>query len=295
MAAAGDDLLERIGEARPRLSRTMVRVAAFLEEEYLRAAFLSTRELAAATGVSLATIVRFPRELGYADFGELREAIQARVRVDLDAIAHFRSVSSSDPGIEGQLRRVIDTDIESLTLLSREVDAAQIGAVVDALRDAPRVLVAGFRASAALAEYLGYPLRKLLSDVRTATAADSTLYDLIATSAPGSVLVAIATARYPADLVEVARFASSRGLVVVAITDSRVSPLVGIAATALVARQTRFDFVGSIAAGAALATCIVAELGVRLGAAGVERVRLLEEAAAASAAYVGPESGPRAF
>jgi hypothetical protein len=59
-----------------------------------------------------------------------------------------------------------------------------------------------------------------------------------------------------------------------------------LAEVALYAKVSMLDFVGSLAAPAALINCVVSELGVRLGDKALERLQALEDAASAAAIYV---------
>jgi DNA-binding MurR/RpiR family transcriptional regulator len=284
--AMNGDFFARLAAAQPTLSPKMRRVAAFFHEHYLRAAFMSTREIAAAAGVSLATVVRFPRELGYSDVGALRTAIRDRVRVDLDGVEHFRSLPTTNRSVAALFRRIVETDIDSLHALARGFSEPQLVSFIQALLDAQRVTILGFRYSRPLADYFGYTLAKILPDVRAFTHGDSSIYDRVRAMNDGDILVVIALARYPADLFAVARYAHSLGLRILVITDTPLSPFLPLAETALLVRPTRLDFVGSIAAPAALINCIVSETAVRLGPLALQRLRELEEAAVAGGTYV---------
>src|SRR5699024_10987175 len=102
-----DGFFDHLAAARDTLSPKMLRVAHFVEAHYVDAAFMSTRQLARAAGVSLATVVRFPRVLGYADFDALRDAIQAQVSIDLTGVERLKSLPHADASPAVLLRRVI--------------------------------------------------------------------------------------------------------------------------------------------------------------------------------------------
>jgi DNA-binding MurR/RpiR family transcriptional regulator len=100
------------------------------------------------------------------------------------------------------------------------------------------------------------------------------------------VLIVIAFARYPADLITLARYAHRCGVRLLAITDSPLSPVLPLAEVTLFAKVNMLDFVGSLAAPAALINCIVADLGLRLGEQAVARLQVLEAAASEAGIYV---------
>jgi DNA-binding MurR/RpiR family transcriptional regulator len=292
----GDDFLQRIAAAQPALSPQMARLAAFVGERYLQAAFMSARKLAAAAGVSLATAVRFARLLGYPSYEALRTNIQERVNFDLTGVERLRTIPGRGHSSMALLRRVIEADVQSLRALAQTFSEPQFERFVRALISARRVTILGFRYVSPLATYFAYSLAKVKPDVQAVTRADSSLYDHIRLMSDDDLLVVIAFARYPVDLVEVARYARRVPRRLVAITDSALSPLLSLAEVTLFAKANMLDFVGSLAAPAALINCVVSEVGVRLGDRAIKRLQALEESAREAAVYVrgaGPPSRAR--
>ena len=292
--ALGDDFSARIAAAQPHLSPKMARLAAFVSEHYLQVAFMSTRQLAAAAGVSLATVVRLPAALGYPGFDAMRASIQDRVNFDLSGVERLRTLPSTNRSPAALLRRIIDADVASLRALAYTFSEPQLERFVSTVLAAERVSILGFRYVSPLTVYFGYALAKIKPNVQAFTQADSSLYDRVRLMDAGDVLIAIAFARYPTDLVSLVRYAHGLGVRILAITDSPLSPLLPLTELALFAKATMLDFVGSLAAPAALINCVVSELGVRLGETALERLQALEDAARAAGIYMpaGSRSAP---
>lgn len=286
MAHGDDDFLHRIAVSHPSLSPQMARLAAFVGEHYQQAAFMSARKLAVAAGVSLPTVVRFARLLGYPSFEALRANIQERVNFDLTGVERLQTIPGRTRSSVALLRRIVEADFQNLRALAQTFSEPQYERFVRALIAARRVTILGFRYVSPLAAYFAYSLGKVKPDVRAVTHADSSLYDRIRLMSPDDLLVAIAFARYPADLVEVARYARRVPRRLVAITDSALSPLLPFAEVTLFAKGNLLDFVGSLAAPAALINCIVSGVGVRMGDRAVKRLRALEESAHQAGIYV---------
>lgn len=286
MHALSDDFSTRLAATQARLSPKMAQLAAYVSEHYVPVAFMSTRELAAAAGVSLATVVRLPAALGYASFDAMRASIQDRVNFDLTGVERLQTLPSTNRSPSALLRRIIDADVESLRALAHTFSEPQLERFVGALLDARRVTILGFRYVSPLTVYFGYSLAKIKPNVQALTQADSAHYDRVRLMESGDVLVVIGFARYPADLVALARYAHGRGIPILAITDSPLSPLLPLAEVALFAKVGMLDFVGSLAAPAALINCVVSELGVRLGATALERLQAIEDAARTAGIYV---------
>src|SRR5262245_42971621 len=91
-----DDFFARLRKVQSGLPPKMARLAAYVTSNYLKVAIMSTRDLAAAAQVSLATVVRFPRLLQYPEFDALRSSIQDRVNFDLTGVERLKTVNSSD-------------------------------------------------------------------------------------------------------------------------------------------------------------------------------------------------------
>lgn len=287
--ADSSDVLARITAALPTLPPKMARLAGYVGDNYVQVAFMSTRELAAAAEVSLATVVRFPSLLGYRGFDAFRAGIQDRVNLDLTGVARLQRSSAASRAPAALLRRIIDADRESLQSLAHTFSERQLERFNAALLGAERVLILATRYAAPLAIYFEYGLAKLRNNVEAFTHADSSLYDRLHLMDDSDLLVVITFARYPADLIALARYAHSRGVRILAITDSPLSPVLPLAEVALFAKLSGIgllDFVGSLAAPAALINCIIAELGTRLGDEGVARLQALEHAAAEAGIYV---------
>lgn len=281
-----DDFFSRLAAVQPSLSPKMARVAAYVSENYVRVAFMSTSELAAAAGVSLATVVRFPVALGYRDFNQFRESIQDRVNFDLTGVERVRNAPRGNRSPAALLRHVIDADLESLHGLAQTFSEPQIERFVGALQAADRVLILGCRWVSPLAVYFWYSLAKLRDDVQVFTQVDSSLFDRVRLMRKDDVLVLLAFQRYPVDLVALARYAHTHGVRILAVTDGPLSPVVPFAETVLFVKGSVLDFFGSLAAPAALINCIASLLGVRLGEKALDRLQTLEDAAETAGIYV---------
>ena len=287
MIQLGDgDYFSRLATVQRRLSPKAARLATYISEHHVQAAFMSTRELAAAGGVSLATVVRLARTLGYPSFEALRTSIQERVNFDLTGVERLRTLPSQNRSPAALLRRIVDGDLQSLRALAHTFSEPQFERFVDAIIMARRVMILGFRYVGPLTNYFAYSLGKIKPHVESFDRADSSLHDRIRLMGPDELIVGIALARYPADLVTVLGHANKLGLRVLAITDSPLSPILPVADVALFVRASNLDFVGSLTAPSALINCVVSEIGVRLGGQALERLQALEDAAADAGIYV---------
>lgn len=294
-----DAFSARLAASQAGLSPKMAQLAAYVSEHYVQVAFMSTRDLAAAAGVSLATVVRFPAALGYPNFDAMRASIQDRINFDLTGVERLGALSQENSAPSALLRRILDGDFESLQTLVHTFSEPQFERFVAALLNAERVTILGFRYASPLAVYFEYSLAKIRHNVAAFTQADSSLYDRVRLMDAGDVLIVLTFARYPADLVALTRYAHDLGVRVLAITDSALSPVLPFAKVVLFAKATMLGFVGSLAAPGALINCVLWELSARLGDVALERLDRIEEAAseahifAAAAPFRGRRPDPK--
>ena len=74
------DLVQRIQVKQSEFSKGQKRLAAYIIDNYDRAAFLTASKLGKEASVSESTVVRFAYQLGYDGYPELQQAIKVVVR-----------------------------------------------------------------------------------------------------------------------------------------------------------------------------------------------------------------------
>ncbi|HYF49076.1 MAG TPA: MurR/RpiR family transcriptional regulator [Planctomycetota bacterium] len=287
------DFLKRLAEVRPTLSPQLARLASYVSEHYVQVAIMSTRELAEKAGVSLTTVVRLPGVLGFSNFDELRASIQARVNNQLNGVERLKAIPSSAASSISLLQRIIEQHTENLRALGQTFNEHDFEKFCQHLARAERIVVVGVRYVAPVAAYFGYSLNKIRPGVEVVTSTDSTAYDTLRLlDKSRDALLVLAFPRYPVELVKLVRYAEARGLTVLSITDSPLSPVIEFSKLTLYARTHMQDLVGSLAAPAALLDCLVARLGKHLGKKALERLEALEESARENSIYCS-DSGSR--
>lgn len=129
---------EKIRQARSSMSKSFGKLADFLLDEYVDAAFMTATELAERLDLDAATVVRFSQYLGYKGFPEMQSEIRDRVRGDLLIRPKQARVSESIPGqIVGALQEL------SLALEQTRIslDTDQVSKLVEQMGASRRILV----------------------------------------------------------------------------------------------------------------------------------------------------------
>jgi DNA-binding MurR/RpiR family transcriptional regulator len=129
---------DRIRRERPEMSKSFAKLADFLMDSYVEAAFMTASELAHALNLDAATVVRFSQFLGYTGFPELQREIRSRVKDDLLIRPKQAEVNESAPGIIANAMRELSVALEQ-TRISLDTDSLE--KLVDRMGQVRRIVI----------------------------------------------------------------------------------------------------------------------------------------------------------
>jgi DNA-binding MurR/RpiR family transcriptional regulator len=266
-----DALVERIGAEFNDLSRQLKAIARYVEQHRDHLGLEKIQDVAARAGVQPSAVVRFAKHFGYSGWTELQKVFreglsqrlatshnyQARIR---DVIEHAQDrLSSADIACE-----FIGGAIEGMRELQRGVRGPALDEAVDLLAQAPSIWVAGARRSFPAASYLTYALQHADKPVHHVTGLGAMHDGQLRGLREGDVMVAISYAPYAEETLQAAQIALARGARLIAITDSRMSPLGNDAAVTLVVHESSTFGFRSLTNTMALAQSLFIALAYRL-------------------------------
>jgi DNA-binding MurR/RpiR family transcriptional regulator len=229
-----------------------------------KAVFMTTKELAETCQVSEATVVRFVSQLGYEGYGAFQQALRDFVDRELTILERADLAASAGEGMD-RLRRVVSEEMDNLRQFFETVDLDVLKEAIDYLATSPAVYIIGSRISYTFAYYLGWSLTKVRTGIRILKGSDSTAIDWLTISEPESLVVVIATSRYPNELIRLGRMARRLDRKLLLITDSSLCPLTQFAHLSLVAPAKNIPFIGSPTTIACIINYLVLELANRNG------------------------------
>ena len=151
------DIITRINEKYPHMSKGHKAVAAFILEHYDQAAFMTAARLGRQLHVSESTVVRFASGIGYSGYPEMQAELAARVTSRLNAVERV-GVKYAGRSQSEVLESVLAGDMENIRATAESLDAAAFDTAVDILLEAKTVYVIGVRSCAPLAEFLSFYL-----------------------------------------------------------------------------------------------------------------------------------------
>jgi DNA-binding MurR/RpiR family transcriptional regulator len=202
-----------------------------------KAVFMTTKELAKTCHVSEATVVRFVSQLGYKGYGAFQQALRDFVDTELTMLDRTDLSGMQQPGAD-RLSRVVFEEMENLKQFYNTVDMNVLNSVVDFLETSHSIYVVGSRLSYTFAYYLGWSLTKIRPNVHITKGSDSTAIDWLTIAAPQSLVIIIATTRYPNELIRLGKMVRRLDQTLLVIADSALCPLTQFAHLSLVAPQT---------------------------------------------------------
>ncbi len=261
-----------------------VQVAArFLLDHPGEVALLSMRELAKRAGVPPVTMTRLAQRLGFEGYGEIRTRYADSVRRGTDGFSERADSlvrqhrSKGEEAFAGDLFATVARQVEDLRaepVLACVLQAAKL------LAGARRMFVLGRRSSYPVAYQLAYACGLVGCDARLVDAPGGVGPDQLHDAGADDALVVVSIRPYAQDSVRLARHAAGKGVRVVAVTDSKVSPIIEVATVAVLVGVESPSFfhtmVPAFAAAEALTALVAVAKGETAQAALADREREFE-------------------
>ena len=252
------------------LSPELQRAARWVREHPSALGLQSMRQSAQAAGVSPATMTRLAQALGVGGF----EGLRAPVVVHLADVSRRSTpltevVPSEDgPGVLGQLVRSQMANVRSI-----EKNApATLQAAAQAVLTARSVAFLGSRASFGVVQSLQYTCDWLRSGTWLASDPANAGFDRLGDLGDADLLVVVSQAPYTRTVVEATQEAHGRGVAVLVLTDSDLSPLAQSARWLLKFESEAAGFFHSMTGAQALGEALMNEAALLGGAAVAQRL-----------------------
>ena len=257
-----EPLLAKMEESIRRLSKGHKKIAAYIKENYDKAAFMTAAALGKKVGVSESTVVRFATELGFKGYPELQRALQQMIKSKLTAVQRME-VSQTLIGDGDIINSVLTGDMELIRETAERTSRDDFKHARAEITRAKRIYILGVRSSAALASFLAFYFNLVFdSVVLVDTSSASEMFEQMFRIDENDVCIAISFPRYSKQTVNAMRFIADRKAKIIAITDTDKSPIASFADYLLVARSDMASVVDSLTAPLSLINALI--VGVTL-------------------------------
>lgn len=247
---------DRIVKAIDEMPAQLQSAARYVLENPRDVALLSMREQARRAGLQPATMTRFAKRLGLEGYDVVRELHAEAIRtgeLDFAGKATEQVTTQKLKGDRALAAEMANSLASQITQLAETGALDRVAAAAEVLHRARRIYCLGRRSCHAVAWHLHY-IFSLFSD-RTVLLDNiaGVGTDPIRHATAKDVLFVASVRPYTRTIIETARYAASRRVTVIALTDTKASPLVPVAAHALFITTASPSFFHSMTPAFALA------------------------------------------
>ncbi len=257
------NLIAHIAACSSSFSKGQRRIAQYIVEHYDTAAFMTAFRLGETVGVSESTVVRFAAELGFDGYPQLQKAMQELIRSKLTTVQRIQ-VTRARMADDEVLDNVMAYDMANIRQTLEELPREVFYQAVDAVVNARRIYIFGAGSCRALANFLNYYFKLLLSDVRLIyTSSEAEILEELLHIEECDAIVGLSFPRYSSKAVKALHFAHSRHAKVIAITDSELSPIAEYANYLLLAHSDMATIVDSLVAPLSILNALIVAVSLK--------------------------------
>jgi len=266
-ATTYEELKDAISGAYPTLSPQLQRLARYALDRPHDLALGTVAAVAEANAVQPSSTIRFANALGFDGFSQMQQVFRSHL---VERGAPYRErIKRMQRGAQaesGVLHQFVGEAVDELRQLEEHVDPKALAAAVKLLAAAPQIHVLAQRRAFPVAAYLAYALNQLELRAHLLDGLGGMLDGFARNIGKGEVLVVASFRNYSPAVVEAALAAQARGVSVVAITDSALSPLKPAADVCFELGDDSSRPFRSLVAPLCLAQALVVSTGQRLAA-----------------------------
>jgi len=251
-----------IDERYEQLSAELKRAAKWVRSHPAELGLQSLRQSAYAAGVSPATMSRLARGLGFESFEAMRRPTIAAIAQSIGT----NLPSPEEPTASGDYSAFDELNqfqVDNLASIYQRNSVEAYAAAADEILKARKVLFLGLRSAFSMAYHLHYTCDWLRDNTAVAADAGGAWPEKVLSLAPPDLLVVVSQAPYTRMVVENTQTAADRGVRILAITDSELSPLARLATVSLFFRSSSSSFFHSQVGALALAERLMADVAQR--------------------------------
>jgi DNA-binding MurR/RpiR family transcriptional regulator len=252
------------------MSKTYQKISVYLTQNPNDVAVLSVNAIAERCGIHASSFVRFAQSLGYEGFKDLQGLFQRRLSTAAPGFEARKKALEAELGARtdrsevGFLRDLVVRDIASLQDILAEISGEDLATAVDLLEKSETIFLIGQLRSAPVVELLRYVLTMLGKRCVLLDPGGGLATYMARTMKNTDLLFAVSFRFYATEVVNVVEDAAARGIPIVAISDSTLSPLAKSAQVLFPVPEHEYTFSRSLAAPMCLAQALTVALASRL-------------------------------
>lgn len=257
-----EQVVNDITERYPHLSERFQQVARFIMQNPNAVALESINAIAQKCGLHPSTLVRFAQNLGYSGFKQMQSVFQTRLATSAPGYNERIVALENDleknqqQGSIGFLHSLVVRDIATLQGMLESIKAADLDQSAVYLKNAETIFIAGQLRSEPVAMLMRYLLTMLNRKVVLLDMPGGLAPHMAMNMTANDALIAVSFRHYAQEVMNIADIAEKKGIPVIAITDSVLSPLAKNASVLFTIPEEEYSFSRSLAAPVCLVQCI---------------------------------------
>ena len=264
-----EELITLIHDRYDDMSKSYQKIALYLTQNPNDVAVLSVNAIGAKCGIHASSFVRYAQSLGYKGFKELQAVFQRRLTTaapgfDARVKALEVELGGAREGEIGFLADLVARDVASLQELLASIEPGNLARAAELLESADTVYLIGQLRSAPVVDLLRYVLTMLGKRTVLLDASGGLATHMAKVARPTDVLFVVSFRFYATEVVNVAEETAKRGVPILAITDSTLSPYAKLSQVLFAVPEHEYTFSRSLAAPMCLAQALCVALAARV-------------------------------
>jgi DNA-binding MurR/RpiR family transcriptional regulator len=264
-----EELITLIHDRYDDMSKSYQKIALYLTQNPNDVAVLSVNAIGAKCGIHASSFVRYAQSLGYKGFKELQAVFQRRLSTaapgfDARVRALEAELGGAKEGELGFLADLVARDVASLKDLLSNMESGNLTAAAELMEKADTIYLIGQLRSAPVVELFRYVLTMLGKRTVLLDPGGGLATHMAKVSRPNDLMLVVSFRFYATEVVNVAEETAGRGVPIVAITDSTLSPYAKLAKVLFAVPEHEYTFSRSLAAPMCLAQALCVVLASRL-------------------------------
>jgi len=273
--ATKDDVLDGLARAYEGFSPQLRKAAQYVLDNPNDIGVHSIRQVADAADVHPNTLVRMAGALGFDGYRQFRKPFSDHLRQGVegfpDRARWLQSIAES--GRHGTLyAEIAEKSFANVETLYAAATAEDVKTAADLIVASRTTYVLGVGTAYALAHNFWYVARMAFENIVQVPRTGVLAIDEVARMGPDDVLLAMTFRPYRAEVVEAAQRAVARGVKLVAVTDSRASPIATAAEHAFIVPTEASQFFTSMVGALAFLETLIAFMIADADKAVIDRI-----------------------
>lgn len=278
------NIITIIDEKYSEFSKNHKVLADYIKQNINIIAFLSIKELSEKSKISMATITRFTKEIGFDGYVSFQKYLSEMMKNNITPMKEIKEIINEKEE-KNILKNIIDSNANVLHNMYTENLNENFKKAIDILGNTEgKIYITASRSSYSVAYYLYFMLKGIREDIYLLTNENSDISLKLMYLEEKDKLIAISYARYSRFTYEMTKFFKEKKCRIISITDDINSPIALNSENVLLAKNSdiSYSFVGAMT----LANSIAVSLGRIDREKVLERMKLQDKIAIENGIYL---------